>query len=266
MVTDAELDRLVALALELAAAGVEVHRRHLDDRQTFDRKSSETDLVSEVDREAERVIVDGIRRARPNDAILAEEATDDEGSTGIRWLVDPLDGTVNYSRRYPMFAVSIGLEFDGAPTVGVVQDSLRGHRYVGIRGRGATRDGRAIHPSGCADLALALVATGFSYQPEHRRHQAAALQTVLPRIADIRRGGSAALDLCAVAAGEVDGYYEAGMAPWDLAAGRVVAESAGAHLVSGTALGGVFVVAATPALFEPLRSLLDEAGAFATTP
>jgi myo-inositol-1(or 4)-monophosphatase len=261
-----DLDRLVTLALELASAAVGVHRRGLADRQTFDRKTSDTDLVSEVDREAERVIVDGIRRARPDDAILAEEATDEGGSTGIRWVVDPLDGTVNYSRRYPMFAVSIGLEVDGVATVGVVHDSVRGHRYVGIRGRGATRDGEPIRPSRCADIAQAVVATGFSYRRDRRAVQAEALRTLVPRIANIRCDGSAALDLCLVACGEVDAYFESDVARWDVAAGRVVAAEAGATVRVAEVEGSTGIVAASPELFEPLIGLLAEAGVPAPTP
>jgi myo-inositol-1(or 4)-monophosphatase len=261
-----DVDRLLALAVDLAAAGVEIHRRGLSGRQNFDRKTSDTDLVSEVDREAERVIVEGIRRARPDDAVLAEEATDDAGSTGVRWLVDPLDGTVNYSRRYPMFAVSIGIEVDGVPTVGVVHDSMRDHRFVGIRGRGATRDGEPIRPSSCADVAHAVVATGFSYQRERRASQARALPALLPRIANIRCDGSAALDLCLVACGEVDAYVESDVAPWDVAAGRVIAEEAGATVRVTDIEGGTGVVAAPSGLFDPLLSLLVESGAFPATP
>jgi myo-inositol-1(or 4)-monophosphatase len=263
---DAEIDRLAGLAVELAAAGVEVHCRRLADRQTFDHKTSDTDLVSEVDREAERTIVEGIRRARPNDAILGEEATDDVGSSGVRWLVDPLDGTVNYSRRYPMYAVSIGVEVDGVPSIGVVHDSVRDHRYVGIRGRGATRNGTAISPSRCSDVALAVVATGFSYRRDRRASQARALPALLPRIANIRCDGSAALDLCLVACGEVDAYFESDVAPWDVAAGRVIAEESGATVRVTDVEGGTGIVAAPPALFDQLHPELIESGAFPATP
>lgn len=257
---DRELDRLLALAVELTERAAEVHRGGLARQQTFDQKTSATDLVSEVDREAERLIVEGIRTARPRDAILAEEATDRTGTSGVRWLVDPLDGTVNFSRRYPTFAVSIGLEVDGEPVIGVVRDSARGHLFTGVRGRGATRDGVPIRPSEHADLSTALVATGFSYRPEERAAQAEVLRTVLGRIGDIRRGGSAALDLCAVACGEVDAYYEHGVAPWDLAGGRVIADAAGAVVRVMEIGNATLIVAAPPPLMEPLLELLAEAG------
>jgi myo-inositol-1(or 4)-monophosphatase len=263
---DPDPDELLPLAVDLARRAAAIHREGLDRRQMYDRKSSATDLVGEVDREAERVIVDGIREARPDDAILAEEATDRSGSSGIRWLIDPLDGTVNYSRRYPVYAVSIGIEIVGHPTVGVVLDTARDRLFTGIRGHRATRDGAPIGVSEREDLATALVATGFSYRAEQRTKQAEVLRAVLPRIGDIRRGGSAALDLCSVACGEVDAYYEIGVAPWDIAGGRVVAEAAGAVVRVEASDGGAFVLAASPALAGPLAALLDEAGAPAATP
>src|SRR6266702_1146250 len=127
----ANLDELLALAVELSERAADVHRQGLAGSQTFDSKTSATDLVSDVDREAERVIVEGIRQARPDDAVLGEEATDRAGSSGARWIVDPLDGTVNYSRRYPKFAASIGVEIEGTPTLGVVFDTTRRHLFTG---------------------------------------------------------------------------------------------------------------------------------------
>jgi myo-inositol-1(or 4)-monophosphatase len=146
----------------------------------------------------------------------------------------------------------------------VVLDTARDRLFMGVRGGGATRDGDPIRVSELTDLSTALVATGFSYRPEERAVQAEVLRTVLPRIGDIRRGGSAALDLCAVACGEVDAYVETGVAPWDMAGGRVIAEAAGALIRIDVA--GDLAVAAAPGLADALLSLLREAGVEGVTP
>ena len=257
-----DIDALAALAVDLAARAAEVHRRSLGGVRQLGTKSSSTDMVTEVDREAERVIVAHLRRERPDDAILAEEETREQGSTGVRWVIDPLDGTTNYIYGYPAFAVSIGAEVDGVRVVGVVHDSSRGEVFAGVRGRGATLDGRPIRAGRHADLSTALVATGFLYSREQRARLGAIVGQVLPRVRDIRRGGSAALDLCSVAAGRVDAFYELGLGEWDVAAGAVIAEAAGAEvrLVRLSAGPSPLTVAANAALIEPLLDLLREAG------
>jgi myo-inositol-1(or 4)-monophosphatase len=264
--TEGELDDLAALAIDLARQAARVHRAGLNRKQDWDHKTSPTDLVSDVDREAERVIVEEVRRARPDDAISAEESGGLGGSSGVRWLIDPLDGTVNYSRRYPNFSVSIGIEVDGAPTIGVVLDTARDRLFVGVAGHEATRDGVIIRVPEPPDLSAAVVATGFSYRPDRRAVQAGALPTLLPRIANIRCDGSAALDLCAVACGEVDAYFESDVAPWDVAAGRVIAEAAGATVTVTETDGVTGVVAAAATLFPGLVDLLAEAGVAPSTP
>ena len=181
-------------------------------------------------------------------------------------MVDPLDGTVNYSRRYPRFAVSIGIEIEKVPTVGVVLDSAADRLFVGIKGRGATRDGDPIRVSDRSALAGAVVATGFSYVRERRALQAEALPKVLSGIANIRCDGSAALDLCAVACGEVDAYFESEVAPWDVSAGRVIAEEAGASVHIEEIAEQTLVLAAPPALVGSLAQLLRDAGVELTTP
>jgi myo-inositol-1(or 4)-monophosphatase len=223
-------------------------------------KSSATDLVTEVDRAAERAIVEGILAERPDDAILGEEGTDRPGSSGVRWVVDPLDGTANFVRGSLAHAVSIGVEVDGEAVLGVIVDA-RGARTEGVRDAGATRDGRPIRPSARDDLALAVLATGFGYDPVARERQARVAASVLPRIADIRRSGSAAIDLAAAAAGEVDAYYEVGIAPWDLCAGRAIVEAAGGVVrVLPQPDGRALTIASPPQLLEPLTRLLSEAG------
>jgi myo-inositol-1(or 4)-monophosphatase len=219
---------LCALAVRLAAEAAEVHRAGRDRELRVETKSSRTDLVSEVDREAERIIVAGIRRERPDDAILGEEGGAHDGTSGVRWIIDPLDGTTNYVYRYPAHAVSIGIEIEGTVRVGVVHDSVHGEVYTAIRGGGAFRDGLPMAASRCEDLATALLATGFQYRAELRAQQAATLARILPHVRDVRRGGSAALDLCWLGDGRLDLYYEGGLAEWDLAAGALIAAEAGA--------------------------------------
>jgi myo-inositol-1(or 4)-monophosphatase len=225
-------------------------------------KSSSGDLVSQIDAEAERAIVEGITSARPSDAILGEEGTDRAGTTGVRWIIDPLDGTANYVAGYPAYAVSIGIEVDDEPAVGVIADSVRSLMYAAHRDRGATCDDRPIRPSARTDLGACLIATGFGYSAEQRLAQAEIVRHVLPNVADIRRSGSAAFDLAAVASGIVDGYYEVNLAPWDVAAGRVIALEAGARVellpVAGSALTAT--IAAPPQLFDPLITLLRASG------
>ena len=259
----ADLHQLAALAIDLAAQAAAVHRRGLGAVHEVGTKSSNTDMVTEIDRESERLIVGALRRLRPDDAILGEEETRQVGTSGVRWVIDPLDGTTNYIYGYPAFAVSIGVEVDGRPAVGVVHDSTRSDVFVGARGEGATLNGRPIHVRHHADLATALVATGFLASPEQRARLGAIAAQVLPRVRDIRRGGSAALDLCSVAAGRVDAYYEVGLGEWDVSAGAVIAAAAGAdvRLVPLPSGPSPLTIAASPALAEPLLALLREAGA-----
>ena len=226
-------------------------------------KSSATDMVTEMDRAAEARIVEGLLGARPDDGMVGEEGTDRVGTSGVRWIVDPLDGTTNYLYGLPGFGVSIAAEVAGEVVAGVVADVVRGELFAATLGGGATRDGAPIRPSACAELPVALVATGFSYDAERRRRQAAVLVEVLPQIRDIRRFGAAAVDLCSVACGRVDAYYEKGLAPWDLAAGALIAAEAGAVVTSfggGPPADGT-VVAAAPAIAEALRTLIVAAGA-----
>ena len=216
--------------------------------------------MTQIDEAAERAIVAGIVAARPDDAILGEEGTDRPGTTGVRWVIDPLDGTASYVRGYPGYCVSIGVEVDGEAVVGVVEDA-RGVRTEGVRGAGAFRGVGPITPSTRDELPASVIATGFGYHPEERARQAHVASVVLPRIADIRRSGSAAFDLVAAASGEVDAYYEVGLAPWDLCAGRAIVEAAGGVIRTIPQTGGVeLVVAAPPQLLEPLLALLGEAG------
>ncbi len=256
------LEAFLSLARDLALRAGREHLAGRSERLEVESKSSPTDLVSQVDRRAEEVIVAGLARARPHDAILAEEGTLASGSTGVRWLVDPLDGTTNYVYDYPASCVSIAVEVDGDLRVGVVHEPYADRTYEAVAGQGAVCDGRSLAVRRGVELSEALVATGFSYDAVQRGLQGAALERILPRIRDIRRAGSAALDLCQVAAGRVDAYYELHLKPWDYAAGTVIAREAGAEVrVTAAAHGpGPTVVAASPGLMPPLFALLAGAG------
>lgn len=256
--TDPLLDDLLSVADAAASAAAAVLRTEYGRRRSdVSTKSSATDMVSGVDRAAEQAVVAVLAERRPDDGILAEEGSDRAGTSGVRWVVDPLDGTTNYLFGVPAFAVSVAAEIEGVPSVGVVVDPSRNETWRAVRGRGATRDGHRVQlPATPPPLAAALVATGFSYLPERRAHQADVLRHVLPRVRDIRRFGAAALDLCWVAGGRVNAFYELGLQPWDLAAGVVIVAEAGgevAELSDGT------VLVTAPGLQGPLRALLEEA-------
>jgi myo-inositol-1(or 4)-monophosphatase len=193
----------------------------------------------------------------------ASHAADPAGDTDVvTWFVDPLDGTVNYLYAIPHFAVSIAAQWAGETIAGVVLDVPRDEMYAATRGGGAALDGVPLHCTGESDPAVSLVATGFGYAATLREQQAATLTTLLPRVRDLRRQGSAALDLCAVAAGRVDAFFEAGMHPWDWAAGALIATEAGARVgsVSGGPPGAGTTVAANPGLYDELVALLRAAG------
>jgi myo-inositol-1(or 4)-monophosphatase len=253
---------LVVLAIRAARAGVRVHRAGLTRVLQVDAKSTPTDVVTEVDREAEQVIVDTILDERPDDAVLGEEATERTGGSGVRWIVDPLDGTTNYLYRYPAYGVSIGIEVDGELRAGVVHDSARDRVYTGIVGAGAACNGATIRVRDADDLATSLVATGFQPVPARRAWQAEVLARVLPSVRDVRRGGSAAIDLCGVASGQLDGFYEAGLAEWDMAAGTAIVRAAGGvvHVLDRPTRPMPLVVAAGPRIIDPLIALLRRSG------
>jgi fructose-1,6-bisphosphatase/inositol monophosphatase family enzyme len=260
------LDELLDVACVAAGAAATVLRSGFAAiRHEVSTKSSPTDMVTEMDRASEAEIARVLAARRPADGVLGEEGTTRAGATGIQWVVDPLDGTTNYLYRVPAYSVSIAAQLDGRTVVGVVVDPSRDETWSAVAGRGARCNEATISLSAMPrPLATALVATGFGYQPERRARQARVLTRVLPAVRDIRRFGSAAIDLCWVAGGRFDGFYEAGLQPWDLAAGALIALEAGAEvsdLAGGPPVAPSLVVAAAPGLLEPLRTLLIEAGA-----
>jgi fructose-1,6-bisphosphatase/inositol monophosphatase family enzyme len=217
-------------------------------------------MVSDADRAAEEAISALLRAERPDDGLLGEEGLSSDGSSGRRWVVDPLDGTTNYLYRYRAWCVSVALEdSDGSGLVGVVHDPLAGETFRAVRGEGAFLDGHAapLRVRDNGELGRALVATGFGYDPEVRAGQADLLRRVLPRVRDVRRAGAAALDLCHVAAGRLDGYFERGLKRWDLAAGALIVQEAGG-VVRPVVGGREGIAAAGPSLIDELVDLTAE--------
>ena len=257
-----ELKELLDLAVDLSRQAGKVHFRR--DTGHVDSKSTVTDPVSQVDRDAEQIITAGIGRARPDDGILGEEGTDTQGGSGFRWVIDPLDGTVNYLYGFPSHSVSIAVELEGVPIIGVVYDTAHDEMYVAQIGGGATKNGGNVQVTSCRDLSTALLGTGFGYDSDVRKQQAVILAELLPRVRDIRRAGSCAIDLCSVASGRLDGFYETGVQWWDVAAGVAIVRSAG-----GIALYEPLhkrVIASGPLLWEQLCSTVKEAEMAAGSP
>ncbi len=226
-------------------------------------KTSVNDMVSDADRASEALIVSGILRARPDDAILAEEGAARPGTSGVRWVIDPLDGTTNYLYGIPAWVVSIAAEVDGVVEVGVVADPSHGEAYSAVRGDACARcNGVPIGVSRATVLATSLIGTGFAYRSSRRAEQALALPRLLPAVRDVRRLGAAALDLCLVACGRLDGYFETGLQPWDMAAGALIASVAGAVVCGydGGPPSTASVVASTPGIAADLLATLVAAG------
>ncbi|WP_419818209.1 inositol monophosphatase family protein [Glaciibacter flavus] len=248
-----------ALAARRRAEGVEVAAS----------KSAPEDIVTFADRETEALIRSLIADARPDDGFLGEESDASRGSSGLTWVVDPIDGTVNFLYGIPSWSVSVAVvEGDPDPSTwttlaGVVVNPSSGETFVASAGGGAWLGDRRLEVNHGVELPLALVGTGFSYSSETRAWQAEVLTGLLPRVRDIRRLGSAALDLSFLAAGRLDAHFERGLNAWDHAAGALIAREAGAKVggLRGAAEGAGMTVAASPDLFDALEALLVESGA-----
>ncbi|GEA85206.1 inositol monophosphatase family protein [Cellulomonas gelida] len=265
---------LVATAETLAReAGRLVHEGRPDRVRVHATKSSPVDVVTAMDLASEELLRRRIAQLRPGDGILGEEQGYEPGTTGVTWVVDPIDGTVNYLYGLASWSVSVAAVV-GTPEAGpgvapdpqtwtalaaAVHAPADGRTFLAGRGQGATLDGAPLTVNEAKPLELSLVGTGFGYLVERRRAQAAIVAELLPLVRDIRRLGSAALDLCAVAAGGLDLYYERGLAPWDLAAGALVAQEAGAVVTGlhGRAAGPEMTVAGAPGTIEALVTFLE---------
>jgi myo-inositol-1(or 4)-monophosphatase len=250
--------RALAERLAVEAGTLAMHERSAlgPGRISHDTKSTTTDPVTEFDRAAERLLVDRLREARPDDAIVGEEGAGIAGTTGNEWHLDPIDGTANFVYGLPAWCTSVGVVDLHGGLAGAVFAPVSGELFSAARGGGASLNGDPISASNCTKLDDALVATGFAYRPERRRRQAQRLAAIIGEIRDVRRGGSAALDLCLVACGRVDAYYEQHLNSWDIAAGLLIAAEAGATTSDdrGGPAAPEFTVASAPGV---QRALLD---------
>lgn len=221
----------------------------------IDTKSDPTDVVTAMDRACEALLRQRLAEERPDDGVHGEEHPEQPGTSGVRWIIDPIDGTVNYLYGLENYSISIAVEIDGELVVGVVTMPATGQQFHAARGQGAFLDRWPIGCSAPQDISLTLVATGFGYLPERRAAQGSLVGALLPRVRDVRRMGSAALDLCNVAAGRVDAYYEWGTHIWDWAAGAVICREAGVDVRLPIDDEGL-VVAAAPSVAAELNTTL----------
>ena len=263
--TPAELE---ALAVELALGAAEVVRRAAASRGAsgaglqVHSKSTATDLVTAADEATETWLRDQIAQRRPGDAVLGEEGGSRAGHSGVRWVLDPIDGTVNFVLGIPHYAVSVAAELDGRVVAGAVCNAASGELFRAHLGGGSYLGERRLSGPRDVPLARAVVGTGFAYAAPTRARQAAVAARLLPVVADIRRLGSASLDLCAVAAGRLDAYFEYGLHPWYYAAGVLIATEAGC-VASGLhgRPAGVFTAVAPPGVMAEFTALLEQLAA-----
>ena len=273
-VMEIDVTQLRELCAELATRAGQLvvrQREALVDRGELaaaETKSSQVDPVTVADKASEEFIVRELAMRRPGDGILGEEGARTESATGVEWVIDPIDGTVNFLYGLPQFAVSVGVAVRGELVAGAVCNPVSGELFTAASGHGASLDrgGQTtpLRASEATDLRSALVATGFAYVSSRRARQAEIVTGVLPEVRDIRRMGSAALDLCAVAAGRVDAYYEHGIHPWDYAAGAIIAREAGAVVrhpgLSASGDDGGLTIAAAPGVWADFEALVTRAG------
>ncbi|MFF3065715.1 inositol monophosphatase family protein [Oerskovia sp. NPDC057915] len=267
---DVTVPELRALAERLAReAGALVRDGRPEHVEVAATKSSAVDVVTAMDAESEALLRRIIARERPDDAILGEEEGASAGTSGLTWVIDPIDGTVNYLYSVASYAISVAV-VAGPPDpaewtvlAGAVHSIVDGRTWTAGLGAGATLDGEPVVVNPAGPLATSLVGTGFGYDADRRRHQAQVLVDVLPQVRDIRRLGSAAIDLCLVATGSLDLYYERGLNPWDLAAGALVAQESGATVTGlrGRPAGVEMTVAGAPQAVADLVAILEASGA-----
>lgn len=249
--------------MELARGAAEVVRVGVRSDLDVSAKSSATDLVTDVDQATERWLIEELARRRPDDGVLGEEGGGRSGTSAVRWLLDPIDGTVNFVLGLPHYAVSVAAEVDGVVVAGAVCNPISHELFHARAGAGAYLGDRRLSGPRDVPLARAVVGTGFAYDAALRTRQIAAVAPMLGRIADLRRLGAASLELSFLAAGRLDAYFEAGLNAWDHAAGALIAREAGCRLTGpqGGAPSGRLVAAAGPALAPAFFALLEEVGA-----
>ena len=259
---DLDPRELETVAAEVARASASFIRASVGSATRLGDKSSPTDVVTRTDLDAEEMIRRQLADATPGASVLGEEGGRTPAAPGgdqarLQWVVDPLDGTVNFLYSLPVMAVSVAAAFDGDVVAGAVVDVLRDETFSAAAGSGARVDGRRIKVSDCASLARALVLTGFSYRADVRGRQGSIVQGLLPAARDIRCFGSAALQLCWVGAGRADAYFERDIKVWDYAAGALIAREAGAVTELPCPENDDLVIAATPRVFDELRRVLE---------
>jgi myo-inositol-1(or 4)-monophosphatase len=251
---------LEATAVSVAEAAAELIRARIGEAIRIGAKSSPTDVVTQTDIDAEALIRELLAEATPAAGFQGEESGISAARAPLQWVVDPLDGTVNFLYSLPVIAVSIAAAVDGAIVAGAVADVVRGETFSAGSGGGARVEGRQIQVSSCSELAQALVTTGFSYRARIRSHQGDVVRRLLPEARDIRCFGSAALELSWVAAGRVDAYFERDIKLWDFAAGSLIAAEAGAVVELPCPENDGLVIAASPAVFDDLREIVQHDG------
>jgi myo-inositol-1(or 4)-monophosphatase len=253
---------LLDIAVAVVRPAAELARSmRVDGVEAVSTKSTATDVVTAADHAVERQVIEQLRARRPDDAIMGEESGTVNGSNSrVRWILDPIDGTVNYLYGIPMYAVSLAAEVDGVVVAGVVRNPATGDEWTATRGGGAYRDGRRLTGSRVDDLSQALIGTGFGYDAARRVHQARVLARLIGEVRDIRRIGAASIDLCLAAEGALDAVYEKGLNLWDHAAGGLVAAEAGLRVtgLAGAPPGADMVLAAPVGLHKPLHDRLVE--------
>lgn len=259
--TQNDFEIILQIAKEAVINGSSVHRNGLLKTISARTKTSELDLVCDVDAETEKVIVEHILQQRPDDTIIGEEGSNYVGSSGVCWIIDPLDGTANYLRRFPVFGISVGVEVDNMGVVGVIYDTFQERIYTGIIDNQAKCGEETIFVSKCDSLQNALIATGFLPDRKIRKLQGTILTEIIPNILDIRRSGSPVLDFCRVASGKLDGFYEFGLKKWDVSAGSIIAQAAGAKIttlpINDETINPLIVVSAPEIHEQLLESVLN---------
>lgn len=256
--TTAQLLERVAIEVStLAAAEV---RSVIGRAEATGTKSSPTDVVTDTDLRTERLIRDELAHRCPGSAIVGEEYDDDNGANNVGWIVDPIDGTVNFLYDLPVISVSIAATIDGTVVAGAVADVHRGEVFSAAAGHGARLDGAPVAIGEPAGLAQALIATGFSYDAAVRGVEAQTVAKLLPACGDIRCMGSAALNLCWVGSGRLDGHYQQGLRIYDYAAGALIAAEAGARVEQPTQNETELLLTAPPNIFDSLRALITDSG------